>query len=468
MSDLQKKPPFSVKKISTGKRGIIKPGSVLSEQKIAINPVKAFIKPKSPLQTKSSASSGPSASAPSGPTPEEIYAKMQNEMDEKINYYKDSQINLVNSQLADIKKKARDEGFEQGKKEADDKFSKDMNTLLEQINTLGEQKQLISSESRPFIMSLTYAIAEKIITQEIEKDDAAFASIFDEAFQKITDKDSVMIVVNPEDEPVIHAYKKAFTERFKQIKQCVIKSSPDIQRGGCTIETKLGYVDATVQTKISLIKKAFAGYHDEDFEDQTDASLLDALEAVKHAQPSLSSKTDATLSPDEPMEEASSSEDPTSSLKDDNVDDADSQDAEFEYYDDDYEGQTLQSSLHPTVGSEFNDDFEFDTADDYEEAEPFDVSSTTTDDVMPDIDESAPIESRKDNPVDNEDPSIDIVDNIDDIDETSDSNVPLADIGDSLEANENEDPDIDIVDNIDDINETSDSEKSETDDDTKS
>ena len=39
---------------------------------------------------------------------------------------------------------------------------------------------------------------------------------------------------------------------------------PSMQRGGCTIETKLGYIDGSIETKLSLLKETMKEFFEEE------------------------------------------------------------------------------------------------------------------------------------------------------------------------------------------------------------
>ena len=64
-----------------------------------------------------------------------------------------------------------------------------------------------------------------------------FRKMFAEALNNITDKEKIVIQVNPEDLLGIEKYPEAFP-KVSKFKQGEIQEMPSMQHGGCTIETK--------------------------------------------------------------------------------------------------------------------------------------------------------------------------------------------------------------------------------------
>ena len=95
-----------------------------------------------------------------------------------------------------------------------------------------------------------------MIQTQISASPEVLKHILKEALEKVTDKDSVIIRVNKSDLENVKLFKESFKKEFKDFKNIEIKADPDIESGGCVIETDLGFVDSSISTKLSLIEAA--------------------------------------------------------------------------------------------------------------------------------------------------------------------------------------------------------------------
>ena len=192
---------------------------------------------------------------------EEQISSMKQDVISEIATYKKDQLNSVQDDLETLKKSTYQEAYNKGLKDAKQILDSKANELLESINQLSQSKKEDINKHRDFIITLSTAMAERIIKQKVELKPEVFNSMFQEAFDKITDKDHVIIEINPEDEALLLTYKDTFSHKFKDIDQLDIRTNETISRGGCTIETKLGYIEATVNSKLDLLIKSIDAFH---------------------------------------------------------------------------------------------------------------------------------------------------------------------------------------------------------------
>ena len=79
---------------------------------------------------------------------------------------------------------------------------------------------------------------------------------------KITDKDKVIIKTSPEELQIAQNQFSTIQNLIPDIKVLEIEEDDRIQPGGCIIETKLGFVDSSISTKLDTIKKALLDAYD--------------------------------------------------------------------------------------------------------------------------------------------------------------------------------------------------------------
>jgi flagellar assembly protein FliH len=201
------------------------------------------------------------------PTREEILAELDEFKQEKLAEHKA----MIDSELIDYKKtqeealadeqkktldSAYEEGYQKGYKEGEEKLSSLAKEALETINALSKERDTLLSHSEKDSLNLGFIIAEKVIQTQLEKNNDVFQNILKEALARITDKDRVIIKVNKKDIDFVRTYKEQFSRELSDIKSLEIQEDADIEIGGCVIETKLGFIDSSITTKLAIIEKA--------------------------------------------------------------------------------------------------------------------------------------------------------------------------------------------------------------------
>jgi flagellar assembly protein FliH len=150
----------------------------------------------------------------------------------------------------------RAEGFEEAvRREMDirlpalEQFSNDLNQVSESVLTAVYDW---FGQSEQFIASLAIAIATRIVARELTTTEDVSLSIVREALAEVTHAESARIRVNPFAVASLAEQKEALLGLSPSLKNIQISDDPSIL-GGCVIESAGGVIDATIETRISLI-----------------------------------------------------------------------------------------------------------------------------------------------------------------------------------------------------------------------
>jgi flagellar assembly protein FliH len=141
--------------------------------------------------------------------------------------------------------KGKTEGFESGSADALNQYQADSAALLNAVNLLSKEETNLIKHSQTGLVTLASKIARRLLSCELTLNPNVIHHIVSEALTKITDKSTVSIRVHPDDLPAL-----------PDIQTLHLDSDPNIEPGGCMIETSLGYIDATVATKLASIELA--------------------------------------------------------------------------------------------------------------------------------------------------------------------------------------------------------------------
>ena len=152
--------------------------------------------------------------------------------------------------------KGTTEGFESGSAKALNQYQSDSAALLAAINNLSKEKTKLVTQSQTEMVALASKIARRLLNCELTLNPDVIVHIVSEALCKITDKSTVIIRVHPDNFSALQANQATLKQLMSDIQTLQLDNDPDIEPGSCMIETSLGYIDATVATKLKSIELA--------------------------------------------------------------------------------------------------------------------------------------------------------------------------------------------------------------------
>lgn len=184
-------------------------------------------------------------------------------------------ISKAHEEAKAIKEKAYDDGYRDG-----------MHAVQGDVEILrGIFQQLMLSRNTALesltddLAPIAVEIAERIIKTEISCDEELVNTIVQDTLQKLDRKTrTVLIKVNPDDVATVKQFIKENPPTHLDAEMVVI-DDPIVDRGGCTVETNSGLIDASFGTRLEILKQLFGAYHVPD-DDESDALLHMYHEAV--------------------------------------------------------------------------------------------------------------------------------------------------------------------------------------------
>jgi flagellar assembly protein FliH len=157
-----------------------------------------------------------------------------------------------------------DKGFEAGKKSAmkimENEFKKKLFSGVKGLFALTEniKKEFYDYKVNldNYVITIALGIASKVIKHEISINNEIIISQVKEAINKVIGADTLIVHINPKDAEILRAYKDDIMDKFDSIKDLSIQINDKIEEGGCKIESRLGNVDARIETQLAVIEEA--------------------------------------------------------------------------------------------------------------------------------------------------------------------------------------------------------------------
>ncbi|MFC1754203.1 FliH/SctL family protein [Thermoproteota archaeon] len=256
--------------------------------------------------------------------------KSRANLDKELEDYRSKAYSSIEKEKQETIEHAHQQGLEQGKKEGLEIYNKKVEEFLTTLSSAVNEKNKILHDSKKEVLDLAIIIAKQLIKEQVSLKPEIINKIVEEAIKKITDKDKVIIRVNSADLQTVQKYRIKILEIMSDIRHLEVHEDPFVDQGGCVIETKLGFIDSKVSTKLSGIQTALETAYEEELEEEADTKTQSPKHPSKQAKPKKESE-------EKEMEEdlLSSEEDDDEEYENEELDDELEEEPEFEEEDDD-------------------------------------------------------------------------------------------------------------------------------------
>ena len=107
------------------------------------------------------------------------------------------------------------------------------------------------------VINLAADIAMKIVAGT-PVDKSMVETVVKDALAKAEKDTDVVVLLNEADLELLSQADSELLQRTHGSSEVVFKASPEVSRGGCLLETRYGTVDARIETKADVLKKAVA------------------------------------------------------------------------------------------------------------------------------------------------------------------------------------------------------------------
>lgn len=149
----------------------------------------------------------------------------------------------------ELKAKAREVGFQEGLVQ----FNK-------HVVALEEKKRQLYHEMQRLIIPLALKAAKKIVAQELKLHPDSIVDIVKQTLKPVLQNHRIKIFVNKEDKNILESHKDSIKSILEQVETFTLEDRPDIEQGGCIIETESGIINATLDNQWKALEAAFQGF----------------------------------------------------------------------------------------------------------------------------------------------------------------------------------------------------------------
>jgi len=182
------------------------------------------------------------------------------EEDERFKEYLEEKLAEARAQWEQETEQKVREAYEKGKEEstsaAEEKISEKVAQLASIIESLKEERQSLLREAETAVVDLSLSIARKFVNTAAVMNSDLIKRTIKSAVKMVTEKDKVVIRINPEDLEEVRAHLDDIIFIGDGIGKLQIRPDKKVDRGGCVVETEAGNIDARIESRFAEIEKA--------------------------------------------------------------------------------------------------------------------------------------------------------------------------------------------------------------------
>jgi flagellar assembly protein FliH len=165
-----------------------------------------------------------------------------------------------------IKRKAQEDGFQQGEKAGLKKGEMEMLTLRETLRSCIQEfkklKETFYFEHQDIVLDLSFKIAQKVIHQEVSTNKELVVGVMNSAIKMTIDRERLKVRANPADIDVCLRKRPEIIKDIDGIKQIIFEPDENVGKGGAIVEYSFGEIDARLEQQFAEVIKEIEGIHD--------------------------------------------------------------------------------------------------------------------------------------------------------------------------------------------------------------
>jgi flagellar assembly protein FliH len=158
--------------------------------------------------------------------------------------------------LNQARERGRSDGAEEIRVEFERRHQNSTRMLSSFIEQMKKRDAELASSLASRLVDFATELAAKVIHKEIRQDMTLVTRQSEQAITKILEREKLIIRTNPSDEELMKEHKPTLVAMFDGIDRIEVIADPEIERGGCVIETDIIKVDAQPRAQLKAARAA--------------------------------------------------------------------------------------------------------------------------------------------------------------------------------------------------------------------
>jgi len=158
---------------------------------------------------------------------------------------------------------AYQEGYAQGRREALQEIEgrlQPLEGLLKQaLAACAELRTKLLQELERDLIDLVVEMAQKVVGQELKTTPEAILAVVKATLEKAADQDDLVLRVHPQDYETLALHRIELLRSLEGVGGIQLVRDPQITPGGCLLETRSGFLDARLESRLAEARRALSG-----------------------------------------------------------------------------------------------------------------------------------------------------------------------------------------------------------------
>lgn len=148
------------------------------------------------------------------------------------------------------------EGMERAEQEIKEAYERTIAEAEAVLRQAYQAKEQLIQEAEPFVVSLSCAVAEKIIQKQLSVEPEIVLELARKTLSRKRESGTITLCVSPEQFAYVHAAREELSLAVDSQAELQIIPDSSVNDGGCVVRSALGSIDARIDTQLTEIKKA--------------------------------------------------------------------------------------------------------------------------------------------------------------------------------------------------------------------
>jgi flagellar assembly protein FliH len=149
-------------------------------------------------------------------------------------------------------------GLERGLADARARTEQAVEAFAAAERSMAEMHDRYVAEAEAAAVDLAFQIAEKVLAATIAADREAVLGVVSGALLRTTDRDHLVLEVNPGDFELVRDSASELAARLGGINRMEVVSERRVEPGGCVVRTEAGEIDARVSSQLERVRQLLA------------------------------------------------------------------------------------------------------------------------------------------------------------------------------------------------------------------
>lgn len=167
-------------------------------------------------------------------------------------------ISAARAEADAIRDSARAEGLAAGLEESRAAVQTATTALAAALQGVEEERASLAARAEAAAVELAFAVVEQMLGGTLDVQPERVVDVVRGGLRRLVERERVTVLVHPEDLDLVRGAAPEIVAELGGIEHCEVQAERRVARGGAVVRTGEGEVDASLATKLELVREIVA------------------------------------------------------------------------------------------------------------------------------------------------------------------------------------------------------------------